>query len=126
MNKVLIASRNAGKIEEYRELLSDLPLIILSLADNNFSHLPDVEEIGQTFRENALIKARAAAGAAGLMTLADDSGLEVDYLQGAPGIYSSRYAGSGNDDQANNDKLLEALKGVPLRQRGGQIGRAHV
>ncbi|HBI26643.1 MAG TPA: non-canonical purine NTP pyrophosphatase [Peptococcaceae bacterium] len=121
MNNVLIASRNAGKIEEYRELLSDLPLVIFSLADDNFIHLPEVEETGQTFQENALIKARAAAGAAGLMALADDSGLEVDYLQGAPGVYSSRYAGPGNDDQANNHKLLQALEGVPLQQRGGRF-----
>ena len=119
MNKILIASRNSGKIKEYRELLRDLPLAILSLADDNFSGLPEVEETGQTFRENALLKARAAAGATGLMALADDSGLEVDYLQGAPGVYSSRYAGPGNDDQANNDKLLKALAGVPLQQRGG-------
>lgn len=121
MNKILIASRNSGKIKEYRELLRDLPLAILSLADDNFSGLPEVEETGQTFRENALLKARAAAGATGLMALADDSGLEVDYLQGAPGVYSSRYAGPGNDDQANNDKLLKALAGVPLQQRGGRF-----
>lgn len=121
MNKVLIASRNAGKIEEYRQLLSDLPLVIVSLIDHDFSDISDVEETGQTFRENALIKARAAARAAGVIALADDSGLEVDYLQGAPGVYSSRYAGHGNDDQANNKKLLQALEGVPLQQRGGRF-----
>jgi XTP/dITP diphosphohydrolase len=121
MNKVLIASRNAGKIEEYRQLLSDLPLVIVSLIDHDFSDISDVEETGQTFRENALIKARAAARAAGVIALADDSGLEVDYLQGAPGVYSSRYAGHGNDDQANNKKLLQALEGVPLQQRAGRF-----
>jgi XTP/dITP diphosphohydrolase len=121
MNKILIASRNAGKIEEYRQLLSDLPLAIVSLIDHNFSDLSEVEETGQTFRENALIKARAAAAAAGVMALADDSGLEVDYLQGAPGVYSSRFAGPGKDDRANNNKLLEALEGVPLHQRGGRF-----
>lgn len=121
MNKILIASRNTGKIEEYCQLLSDLPLVIVSLIDHDFSDLSEVEEIGQTFRENALIKARAAAAAAGVMALADDSGLEVDYLQGAPGVYSSRFAGPGKDDRANNNKLLEALEGVPLHQRGGRF-----
>lgn len=116
---MVIASRNMGKIQEYRELLQDLPLAIVSLAD--FSGLSDIPETGTTFRENALIKARAAAAATGQMALADDSGLEVDYLQGAPGVFSARYAGPGKDDQANNKKLLEALRGVPSEQRGARF-----
>lgn len=108
-----------GKIQEYRKLLQDLPLTIVSLAD--FSGLSDIPETGTTFRENALIKARAAAAATGQMALADDSGLEVDYLQGAPGVFSARYAGPGKDDQANNKKLLEALRGVPSEQRGARF-----
>lgn len=116
---MVIASRNMGKIQEYRKLLQDLPLTIVSLAD--FSGLSDIPETGTTFRENALIKARAAAAATGQMALADDSGLEVDYLQGAPGVFSARYAGPGKDDQANNKKLLEALRGVPSEQRGARF-----
>jgi XTP/dITP diphosphohydrolase len=103
MNKILIASRNSGKIDEYRELLQGLPVVIVSLLD--FSDLPEIKETGTTFRENALIKARVAAAAIGQMALADDSGLEVDYLQGAPGVFSSRYAGPGQNDKANNKKL---------------------
>lgn len=115
MSKIVIASRNMGKIEEYREMLRDLPLEIVSLIE--FSDLPEIQETGSTFRENALLKARATAAAVGQMALADDSGLEVDYLQGAPGVFSSRYAGSGKNDEANNKKLLEALRGVPLDKR---------
>ncbi|KUK35931.1 MAG: XTP/dITP diphosphohydrolase [Clostridia bacterium] len=119
MNKLVIASRNRGKIAEYGEMLRDLPVEILSLAD--FPDLPEVRETGRTFRENALIKARAAAAATGLIALADDSGLEVDYLNGAPGVYSSRYAGPEQDDEANNRKLLAALEGVPMALRGARF-----
>lgn len=119
MNKLVIASRNRGKIAEYGEMLRDLPVEILSLAD--FPDLPEVRETGRTFRENALIKARAAAAATGLIALADDSGLEVDYLNGAPGVYSSRYAGPEQDDEANNRKLLAALEGVPMARRGARF-----
>lgn len=119
MNKILIASRNSGKIDEYRELLQGLPVVIVSLLD--FSDLPEIKETGTTFRENALIKARVAAAAIGQMALADDSGLEVDYLQGAPGVFSSRYAGPGQNDKANNKKLLQALEGVPSYRRGARF-----
>ncbi|AFV10662.1 non-canonical purine NTP pyrophosphatase [Thermacetogenium phaeum DSM 12270] len=119
MNKLVIASRNRGKIAEYGEMLRDLPVEILSLAD--FPDLPEVRETGRTFRENALIKARAAAAATGLIALADDSGLEVDYLNGAPGVYSSRYAGPEQNDEANNRKLLAALEGVPMARRGARF-----
>lgn len=108
-----------GKIDEYRELLRGLPVVIVSLTD--FCDLPEIKETGTTFRENALIKARVTAAATGQMALADDSGLEVDYLRGAPGVFSSRYAGPGKNDKANNNKLLEALKGVPSCQRGARF-----
>ena len=118
MRKIVIASRNRGKIAEYQELLQDLAVELLSLAD--FPHLSEIQETGMTFRENALIKARAAA-AVGQIALADDSGLEVDYLQGAPGVFSSRYAGPGKSDEANNKKLLKALDGVPSAKRGARF-----
>lgn len=114
-NSVVIASRNQGKIAEFRELLQELELDVLSLTD--FPGLPEVAETGATFQENALLKARAAAIATGLAAVADDSGLEVDYLKGAPGIFSSRYAGSDHDDAANIRKVLAALEGVPASRR---------
>ncbi|HHW40556.1 MAG TPA: XTP/dITP diphosphatase [Syntrophomonadaceae bacterium] len=115
MHRIVIASRNPGKIAEFRELLGCLPVEILTLVD--FPGIPEVRETGSSFRENALLKARPVTAATGLVALADDSGLEVDYLDGAPGVYSSRYAGPGRDDNANNRKLLAALEGVPLHQR---------
>ncbi len=115
MPRVIIASRNRGKIAEFQELLRRLEVDALSLTD--FPDLPEVAETGATFQENALLKARAAAGATGLVAVADDSGLEVDYLSGAPGIYSSRYAGTMQDEAANIRKLLAALEGVPPSRR---------
>jgi len=119
MNKIIIASRNRGKIDEYKALLSDFPLSIASLLD--LSDFPEIRETGATFRENALIKARAVAAAAGETALADDSGLEVDCLQGAPGVFSSRYSGPGRDDLANNQKLLDALRGIPEYRRSARF-----
>ncbi len=115
MPRIVIASRNRGKVAEFQELLWGLEAGVLSLAD--FPGVPEVAETGATFQENALLKARAAAGATGLVAVADDSGLEVDDLRGAPGIYSSRYAGPAQDDAANIRKLLTALEGVPPSQR---------
>jgi len=115
MHRIVIASRNPGKIAEFRELLRGFPVEVLALVD--FPGIPEVQETGSTFRENALLKARPVTAATGLIALADDSGLEVDYLGGAPGVYSSRYAGPGHDDRANNRKLLAALEGVPLYKR---------
>ncbi|MGC8862232.1 MAG: non-canonical purine NTP pyrophosphatase, partial [Armatimonadota bacterium] len=90
MRKLVIATRNPGKAREIAEVLSDLPFEILSLAD--YPDAPDIEETGSTFLQNAIIKARAYAAHTGELTLADDSGLEVDALGGAPGVMSSRYA----------------------------------
>lgn len=115
MRKIVIASRNRGKISEFRVLLQGLSVDVLSLSD--FPDLPDIPETGKTFRENALLKAQFVTAATGLIALADDSGLEVDYLQGAPGVYSARFAGPNSDDQANNKKLLASLEGVPCNDR---------
>src|SRR4029077_198026 len=98
-------------------LLADLPFELRSLAELN---LPSPEESGASFLENALLKARHAAALGGCAAVADDSGLEVDALGGAPGIYSARFAGPGADDAANNAKLTDALKGVPRAQRGAR------
>ena len=115
--KILIASRNRGKIRELDRLLSayvtGTKIELLSLDDVGFEG--EIEENGTSFQENALIKARAGAGFSGLLTVADDSGLAVDALGGAPGIYSARYAGEGHDDEANNRLLLENLRGVADR-----------
>lgn len=119
MDTLVIASKNIGKIEEIRDMLSDLPLKIHSL--NNFPNAPDIEESGRTFLENALIKARTITEFTGMPVLADDSGLEVDYLAGGPGIFSSRYAGADATDGENNKKLLMALQNVPAEQRGASF-----
>tara|TARA_R110002110_G_scaffold205066_7_gene416968 strand:+ start:93200 stop:93805 length:606 start_codon:yes stop_codon:yes gene_type:complete len=113
---VVLASGNAGKLKELARVLAPLNVSLQSQADFN---VPDVEENGLSFVENAIIKARAAAQHTGLPAIADDSGLEVDYLQGAPGIYSARYSGDG--DAANNEKLLNALKDVPPEQRNARF-----
>jgi len=113
VNKLLIASSNAGKLTEFREMLNDFPVTWVSLADVGLAELA-VEETGDTFEANALLKARAYATASGLPTLADDSGIVVDALNGAPGVYSARYAPTA---EARNAKLLKALEGVPHIQR---------
>jgi XTP/dITP diphosphohydrolase len=113
--KLLIASCNQGKIREIKKILEDFPFQIIGL--EAFPELPEVEEDGKSFEENALKKARTRARETGLLTLADDSGLEVDYLGGQPGIYSARYAGPGADDKSNTRKLLQELAGVPLPER---------
>jgi XTP/dITP diphosphohydrolase len=115
MPHVLLATRNAGKLRELRQLVAGSPLVWHGLAE--FPQVPDVEETGATFADNARLKALHYSAATGLPTLADDSGLEVDALQGAPGVFSARYAGTPKDDAANNRKLLVALAGVPSEQR---------
>lgn len=119
MMKLLIATFNEGKVHEYRALLHGLGLQLVSLVDIGIETV--IEETGSTFRENALLKARGCAEMAGLWTLADDSGLEVDALDGAPGIYSSRYAGPGATDAANVGLLLERLAGVPPDRRAARF-----
>ena len=115
----MIATRNKGKIREIREVLNGLGLRIYALSD--FPDVPDIEEDGKNFTENALKKARFYSKYFKMMTIADDSGLEVDNLKGLPGIYSARYAGEGASSQANNQKLLSALEGVPVSKRGAKF-----
>jgi len=114
LKTLVLASGNTGKLAELRAMLADLPLTIVPQRELG---VDDVPETGTTFVENALIKARHAAQVTGLPALADDSGLIVDALGGAPGLYSARYAGSPTDDAANNAKLLQALDGLPEAQR---------
>jgi len=114
--RLVLATRNRGKVEEIKALLRDLPLEIISL--DQLAVIPEVKEDQHNFSGNALKKARAVAAACGLPALADDSGLTVDALGGRPGVFSSRYAGPGADDAANNRLLLAKLKGVPPEKRG--------
>src|SRR5581483_3817874 len=113
--KLLIATNNPGKVREYRELLGDLGLELVQLQDVGITD--DVEETGTTFAENARLKAVTYARQSGLLVLADDSGLEVDALDGEPGVYSKRYAGAGKTDAERNQYLLDKLRGVPAAQR---------
>ena len=113
--KLVIATNNTDKIREIREVLAGLPVDILTLHD--FEDFPDPEETGHTLEENARLKAQAVAAFTGFPALADDSGLEVDALNGAPGVYSSRYAGPGCTYADNNRRLLRELEGIPLDKR---------
>ncbi|MBN1856505.1 MAG: XTP/dITP diphosphatase [Dehalococcoidia bacterium] len=113
--RLLVATANRGKVAEYEALLEGLDCELVSLADVGV--VGDVEETGTTYEENARIKAWAGAARSGLVTLADDSGLEVDALYGAPGIYSARYAGDDASDADRVAYLLENMKGVPWPQR---------
>ena len=115
--RLLLASANQGKLRELRAILDGLPVELVGLDGAGAGEPPEVEETGETFLENALLKARAYAAWSGLAAVADDSGLEVDALGGAPGVRSARYAGQGASDQANLDKLLAELAGVPPDRR---------
>jgi XTP/dITP diphosphohydrolase len=115
--RLVIASGNPGKLREFRELLAGLPFDVIAQGDLGIAA---ARETGTSFLENALLKARHAATAAGAAAIADDSGLEVDALCGAPGIYSARYAGLGADDAANNAKLLGALRATPPQSRSAR------
>ena len=111
MKKIIFASQNLGKVEEVRHILNDLNIQIVSLSDIDGSI--DIEETGTTFEENAFIKAKYVYDKFKIPTIADDSGLVVEQLNGEPGVYSARYAGVQCDDHANNKKLLEELKNYP-------------
>jgi XTP/dITP diphosphohydrolase len=116
---LVIATRNKGKIAEIARILSfDSGIQIRSVAEFD---LADIEETGTTFEENAALKALTVARATGFAALADDSGLEVDALNGAPGIFSARFAGSHGDDQANNEKLLAELASVAPNKRSARF-----
>lgn len=115
---LVFATRNAGKLVELRQLLPGLAVLGIHEAIERLGRdIPDVEETAETFVGNAIKKAREVSAATGYPALADDSGLEVDALGGAPGVHSARYAGAHGDDAANNAKLLAALAGVPPGQR---------
>lgn len=117
--QILLATTNQGKVKELEEMLNEESIRILSLKD--FPELQDIEENGTTFAENALTKARAAVSLTGLLSLADDSGLEVDALGGRPGVFSARYAGEPKDDERNIQKLLSDLQDVPDELRTGRF-----
>lgn len=114
MQQIVLATNNQGKVNELQTLLADAGFNIVAQKQFN---VPDAEEIGLTFVENAILKARHTAKLTGLPAIADDSGLVVQALNGAPGIYSARYAGEHGNDQSNNEKLLNALKNVPPENR---------
>jgi XTP/dITP diphosphohydrolase len=113
--RLLIATHNQGKKAEYAAILNNLPLELVTLTDLDIDI--DIEETGETFEENALLKARGYAAIADLLTLADDSGLEVDALDGAPGVRSARYAGPEASDEDLYTLLLQNLRGVPASER---------
>ena len=119
MRAVVLATRNRGKIAELSKLLEGFHLEVSGL--DAFPAVGEVPETGDTFAANALEKARTVAGLTGLVAVADDSGLEVDALGGAPGVYSARYAGETAGDAANNAKLLAALAGVPAGRRAARF-----
>ncbi|ROU04666.1 RdgB/HAM1 family non-canonical purine NTP pyrophosphatase [Lysobacter enzymogenes] len=116
--KLVLASSNAGKLVELRDLLGATGIELVAQSDLG---VEDIEETGSTFVENALLKARHASAVTGLPALADDSGICVDALGGAPGLYSARYSGRHGDNEGNIDKLLAALKDVPDERRGAHF-----
>ncbi|WP_404274568.1 XTP/dITP diphosphatase [Exiguobacterium undae] len=113
--KIIVATRNAGKVNEFKEMLGRLGYDVESLLD--YETAPETDETGSTFEENAELKSREAAAYFGHAVLSDDSGLEVDALDGAPGVYSARFAGEEKSDEANNTLLLEKLADVPTEKR---------
>lgn len=115
MRRLVLASRNKGKIDEIQEMLADLPVEVVGVAD--YPEVPEVEETGSSFRENAILKARAVAEATGEMALADDSGLVVDVLGGEPGIYSARYGKPGWTDRDRYEYLLTKVSHYPFPER---------
>jgi len=117
--QLVLATQNKDKIREIRKLLADLPVEIKTCDD--FDSFPDIEETGETLEENAVLKARGIAKYTGLPALADDSGLEVAFLNGSPGVYSSRFAGPGCTYDDNNRKLLQEMKNASDDQRGARF-----
>ena len=116
--RIVLASNNAGKVREINQLLAEQEIQIIPQREFG---VPEAEETGLTFVENALIKARNAALHSDLPAIADDSGIEVDALQGAPGVYSARFAGPGSSDEDNNRRLLEALRDIPPEKRSARF-----
>ena len=119
MRKFVVATKNKGKLLEIAEILKELPFEIVSMEELGITK--EIEEYGITFEQNAIIKAREIFDITREMVMADDSGLEVDFLNGAPGIFSARFAGVGATDSNKNNKLLELLKGVPFEKRSARF-----
>lgn len=117
--RIVIASDNAGKIREFRKLLEPFGFDVISMREAGF--LSEIVEDGDTFEENAHIKARAVFEATGIPTMADDSGLEIDFLDGAPGVYSARYAGEGASDKERCEKVLSEMHGVARELRNARF-----
>ena len=133
MRTLLVATGSKNKLVELQRLFAGLPLTLVTLREVGIGE--EAPEDGATFEENAVQKARFYAEKSGLWTLADDSGLEVDALNGAPGVFTRRFAGPDATDRQNYEKLLDTLRGLPRAQRGArfvccmalvEIGRAHV
>ncbi|MGW2566908.1 RdgB/HAM1 family non-canonical purine NTP pyrophosphatase [Streptomyces sp. NPDC001537] len=122
--RLILATRNAGKITELRAILAEAGLAHELVGAEEYPDVPDVKETGVTFAENALLKAHALAQATGLPAVADDSGLCVDVLHGAPGIFSARWAGKHGDDRANLDLLLAQLSDIADEHRGAHFACA--
>jgi len=117
LSKLVIASANAGKIVELQSSLRSLNVTVIPQGELN---IPDIEETGLSFVENSILKARNATALSGLPAIADDSGLEVDFLKGAPGIYSARFSGENATDASNREKLLSLLADVPTSERSAR------
>ncbi|MEV6201982.1 RdgB/HAM1 family non-canonical purine NTP pyrophosphatase [Streptomyces sp. NPDC051771] len=122
--RLILATRNAGKITELHAILADAGLDLELVGADAYPEIPDVKETGVTFAENALLKAHALAQATGLPAVADDSGLCVDVLNGAPGIFSARWSGAHGDDRANLDLLLAQLSDIAEEHRGAHFACA--
>ena len=119
MDKIVFATANEGKVKESKEILADFSIAVVSLKEMNIT--TEVDENGTTFEENSLIKARAVSKLTGLPALADDSGLEVDYLDGAPGIYSARYLGRDTDYEYKNNYIIDKLKEAKGEERAARF-----
>lgn len=119
IKELVVATKNKGKIKEIQQVLGDFGIEVISMEQAGFHQ--EIVEDGSTFEENALIKARAIMKLTGLPVLADDSGLETDFLDGAPGIYSARFAGEGASDKDRYEKLLDLFKDVPEHKRGARF-----
>lgn len=119
MNEVIVATKNSGKAKEFVQMFETYGITVKTFID--YPEMPDVEETGETFAENALLKAKSAARITGHPAIADDSGLVIDALDGRPGVYSARYAGIEKDDKMNNRKVLEEMAGVADDQRSARF-----
>ncbi|MDR7073694.1 XTP/dITP diphosphatase [Fictibacillus barbaricus] len=113
--QILIATKNKGKVSEFQSMFNQYGIEVISLLD--MENIPDVEETGDTFEENAILKAETICNKLNIPVISDDSGLEIDALDGRPGVYSARYAGSHKNDEDNMNKVLNELEGIPNQKR---------